>query len=125
MTNGESTTGAQPLMPEVALILAILLPGTGQFYNGQFWKGLLIGLTSWLIVPWIWGIYDAFTVTKRINDGEITPVRSGCLFAFLCFLALFIVMPLVIGLGIGVAIVLLGIQLPPELMDLVNQAKGG
>ena len=99
-------------MPEVALVLAILLPGTGQFYNGQIWKGLLIVLTSWLVVPWIWGIYDAYVVSKRIGAGEIPFQRGGCLFAFVWFVIVFLVVPILIGFGIGLAIVVGLVQIP-------------
>ncbi len=45
----------------VAVILSVFIPGTGQMYAGEFGKGLLIFCTSWLIIPYFYGIYDAVT----------------------------------------------------------------
>jgi hypothetical protein len=53
--------------PGIAMLLSILIPGGGQFYNGHAGKGILILLTCWLIIPWIWGIFDAYNCAKRIN----------------------------------------------------------
>jgi hypothetical protein len=39
-----------PKNPGVASVLSLVLPGVGQFYNGDFWRGLF-----WLIVtPGLW-----------------------------------------------------------------------
>ncbi len=36
--------------PGAAAVLSLLIPGVGQFYNGDFWRGLF-----WLIVtPGLW-----------------------------------------------------------------------
>jgi TM2 domain-containing membrane protein YozV len=36
--------------PGTAAVLSLLIPGVGQFYNGDFWRGLF-----WLIVtPGLW-----------------------------------------------------------------------
>lgn len=53
--------------PAVAMLLSIFFPGGGQFYNGHAGKGILIFCTCWLIIPWIWGIIDAYTSAQRIN----------------------------------------------------------
>ncbi len=53
--------------PTVALLLSIVFPGGGQFYNGHAGKGILILCTFWLILPWIWGIFDAYSCANRIN----------------------------------------------------------
>lgn len=53
--------------PGLAMLLSIIIPGGGQFYNGHAGKGILILCTFWLIVPWIWGIFDAYTCANRIN----------------------------------------------------------
>ena len=71
--------------PIVALALSLVFPGLGQFYNDQNHKGLVLiiaYIVSWilsliligvmlLILIWIYGMYDAFTSAKAINDGEI------------------------------------------------------
>jgi TM2 domain-containing membrane protein YozV len=39
-----------PKHPGTAAVLSVLLPGIGQFYNGDFWRGIF-----WLIVtPGMW-----------------------------------------------------------------------
>jgi TM2 domain-containing membrane protein YozV len=36
--------------PGTAAVLSLLIPGVGQFYNGDFWRGIF-----WLIVtPGLW-----------------------------------------------------------------------
>ncbi|PIN98921.1 MAG: hypothetical protein COT90_01925 [Candidatus Diapherotrites archaeon CG10_big_fil_rev_8_21_14_0_10_31_34] len=45
----------------VAVILSVVIPGTGQMYAGEFGKGLLILCTFWLVIPYFYGIYDAAT----------------------------------------------------------------
>jgi len=68
--------------PGLASILSAIIGGAGQIYNGQIGKGLLIFFTSWLIVPWIYGIYDAYQIAEKINSGEISvPNRPGCAIA--------------------------------------------
>lgn len=71
--------------PVIALVLSLLFPGLGQFYNNQNRKAviliagyvvsvilclILIGVIP-AIVIWIYGMYDAFVSAKAINDGEI------------------------------------------------------
>ena len=64
--------------PEVALLLSFLIPGVGQFYNGDTKRGLLIfGIwcISWflveigigvvgLVAAWIWGMANAYQVAS-------------------------------------------------------------
>ena len=64
-----------PRKPWQAALLSALFPGMGQFYNGQFLKGLLIMLTSIAVLPWLYGIYDAYRSAEGMNRGEIP--RSG------------------------------------------------
>jgi len=41
---------AVPSEPGRAAVLSLIIPGVGQFYNGDFWRGLI-----WLIVtPGLW-----------------------------------------------------------------------
>jgi TM2 domain-containing membrane protein YozV len=64
--------------PIVALILSLLIPGIGQFYNGEAKKGVII-LCVWIVsLPfvasgigvigvsgaWIWGMIDAYKVAS-------------------------------------------------------------
>lgn len=55
--------------PWLAFIFAFFVPGMGQVYNGDWQKGLVILLTGWLVVPWIYGIVDAVTVANEIRNG--------------------------------------------------------
>lgn len=53
--------------PGLALFFSIIFPGGGQFYNGQAGKGFLVLFTCWLIIPYIWSWFDAYSVAQRIN----------------------------------------------------------
>ena len=53
--------------PGVALALAMIFPGAGQFYNGHIGKGILVLVTAWLVIPYIWSWFDAYSCAKRIN----------------------------------------------------------
>ena len=67
--------------PILAAIGSFIIPGAGQIYNGDsFIKGLLILLGTtigalFLVIPgliiWLYGIYDAYSVSKKINSGKI------------------------------------------------------
>jgi hypothetical protein len=59
--------GQQVKNPGIAMLLSIIFPGGGQFYNGHIGKGILILCTSWLILPWVYGIFDAYSSANRIN----------------------------------------------------------
>jgi TM2 domain-containing membrane protein YozV len=76
------TSQQPPKNPTLAAILSFLIAGVGQIYNGEVVKGiviivvqivnvllmgLVIGFITWPVV-WIWSIYDAYKVAKRIND---------------------------------------------------------
>ncbi len=73
--------GAQPQKsPGLAAIGSFLCSGLGQVYNGQLAKGLLLffgSLIGWFIfmipgiIVWIYGIYDAYTTAKKMNEGSI------------------------------------------------------
>ena len=53
--------------PGLALFLSIIFPGAGQFYNGHVGKGFLVLFTCWLVLPWIWSWFDAYSSAQRIN----------------------------------------------------------
>lgn len=68
--------------PVIAALLSFIIGGARQIYNGQIGKGILIFLTAWLVIPWIYGIFDAYNTAQKINRGEIvTEAPSGCLIA--------------------------------------------
>lgn len=90
--------------PVIAALLSFIIAGAGQIYNGQIGKGVLIFLTAWLVIPWIYGIFDAYNTAKRINSGEmVTEAASGCLIALL-FAMLVPVVIAIIGLLAAIAI---------------------
>jgi len=69
--------------PVMAALLGIF-PGLGQVYNGQLLKGFVVFFTCWLIIPWIYGVYDAYVTARRINEREIDTnpspaILTGCL----------------------------------------------
>jgi len=51
----------------IAVLLSAIIPGAGQMYLGRVGKGIIILLTCWLIIPWIYGIYDAYKSAKDYN----------------------------------------------------------
>ena len=57
--------------PIVAAVSSFIVPGFGQVYNGQIGKGIFITITSWLVFPWLFGIYDAYKTTVKLNKGEL------------------------------------------------------
>jgi hypothetical protein len=64
---GHSCVHREIKNPGVAMLLSILIPGGGQFYNGELGKGTLVLLTCWLVIPYIYGIIDAWRTAQRIN----------------------------------------------------------
>lgn len=52
--------------PLVAALLSFLMAGGGQMYNEQVLKGELIFLTWFLILPWLYGIVDAYRTASRM-----------------------------------------------------------
>ncbi len=93
-----------------ALILSFFIPGLGQVYNGRFWKGVgfMIAVplgTLLLILPglaiWIWGMYDAYSESEKINKGEL-PYKEPTVWEIIGFLLL----PILIGLAIAFILVL-------------------
>ena len=58
--------------PGTAGVLSLLIPGVGQFYNGDFWRGifwLIITPGFWIgsagLLGWICHIIAAITAYKR------------------------------------------------------------
>ena len=67
--------------PIAALFFAALLPGLGQFYNGDFKKGFMILILAVILFAllfetacssgfflagvWLWGLVNAFNVAAR------------------------------------------------------------
>lgn len=90
--------------PVLAAILGVF-PGLGQVYNNEILKGLLIFFLSWMIVPWLYGIYDAYAVACRVNNRDIVEnpapaLWTGCLVMTLLIFGMFSAGPLFIVNGI-------------------------
>ena len=51
----------------IATALSFIIPGVGQMYLGKVGKGILILIFCWLIIPWLYGIYDAYTSANSYN----------------------------------------------------------
>jgi TM2 domain-containing membrane protein YozV len=80
--------------PVLAAIASLLFSGLGQVYNGSFGKGLLIffgtliGSMIFLIpglIVLIYGIYDAYTTAKKMNEGQVpfVPYQTTHIIAFI------------------------------------------
>jgi TM2 domain-containing membrane protein YozV len=100
----ELVNGGNSKSPVIAAILSFFIPGLGQVYNGQgFVKGLmymvatLIGYMV-LIIPgmiiWLYGIYNAYSVAKKINASllpyKYVGVGSLIIFAVVGFAIIFV-----------------------------------
>jgi hypothetical protein len=67
--------------PGMALLLSLILCGTGQIYNGEVSKGIMMMVLCFLLwfvllgwVVHIWSIVDAVVVAERLNR---TPEQNG------------------------------------------------
>ena len=49
-------------------LISVFIPGGAQIYLTQYLKGILILLFAWLIIPWLYGIYDAYTTSNKHNN---------------------------------------------------------
>jgi len=56
-----------PKDPMLAAVLSTIVPGLGQFYLGDYLKGFLIMVTFFFIIPWVFGVFHAWSKAKRIN----------------------------------------------------------
>lgn len=87
--------------PALAAILSFIIAGLGQIYNGQVWKGVFIFITSLFVIPWIFGIFDAYFVAKKIARGEIElKKKTGCLLAMIiCIFVSWIMIAIIALIG--------------------------
>jgi len=82
---GQPVTASFPVQqknPVIALVLSLLISGVGQMYNGHWKKGvllLIVYIVLWIVfwplavIVWIFGMYDAYTMARKINTGENVP----------------------------------------------------
>ncbi len=91
--------------PLLAVILSFFIAGAGQVYNGQLGKGILIFLTAWLFIPWVYGIFDAYLVAQKINEGKIQlKERTGCLITLIVGVLLIVPVMAILGILAVIAI---------------------
>jgi TM2 domain-containing membrane protein YozV len=104
-------TGSRKIIEEksplLALFCSLIIPGLGQVYNGKTARGIGIFLGSLfgliLIIPgiivWIYGMYDAYSMAKKMNSGEIEflPTKTA-------HLILFVILAIIIGI-IGIVFI--------------------
>jgi TM2 domain-containing membrane protein YozV len=87
-------SGQGPKSPALAAIASFLFSGLGQVYNGNLGKGLLIffgtiiGYMIFVIpglIVLVYGIYDAYTTAKKMNEGQIpfVPYQTMHIIAFI------------------------------------------
>jgi len=115
--------------PILAAIGSFFIPGLGQVYNGEeFVKGFLyligtlIGLII-LVIPglaiWLYGIYKAYDVAKKMNEG-IVPYKETTT----TNLALYIIIALVIYVIYIVIVAILGVLLAAVIAAIVFNMGG-
>lgn len=104
-TGAISGVKKQEHSPALAAILSFIIAGLGQMYNGQVWKGLFVFLTSLLVIPWVFGIFDAYFVAKKIASGERElKKKTGCLIAMIIWVFVSWVMIFVLALLAAIVI---------------------
>lgn len=103
---------------KLAALLSLVFPGAGQVYNGEMMKGILIligslfGILIYLvpgIIVWIYGIYEAYTTSEKMNKGKV-PFRETVQTSMLLYFAAWIFLVIVV---ITIALTLEIVTLPP------------
>ncbi len=62
----------------VGMLLAIFVfGGMGQVYTGKVAKGVLFMLISWLLIPYIYAIWDTHRLINEYNDELYLAVFGG------------------------------------------------
>lgn len=94
----------KPRNPWIAALLSLLLPGLGQLYDGEPWRGLAVYLGSlsvvavplWVGLPktflglivfiliflfyWLWMLWDAARIARRNRDYVLKPFNRWYLY---------------------------------------------
>jgi TM2 domain-containing membrane protein YozV len=105
---------------KVAALLSLVFPGSGQVYNGEMMKGILVligslvGILIYLvpgIIVWIYGIYEAYTTSEKMNKGKV-PFRETVQTNMLLYFAAWIVLAIVV---ITIVLTVETITLPPPI----------
>ncbi len=65
-------------IPVLAGALSLLVPGLGQFYNGEIGKGVMLLFSCLLLsvfllfwIVWIWSVIDAYMVAEQSNQRSL------------------------------------------------------
>jgi len=77
----------------IAILCSLFVPGLGQVYNGETEKGVIIFLATLIgtfifiipgVIVWIYGMYDAYTIAKKMNNKEIPfkPTKAAHMILF-------------------------------------------
>lgn len=83
---------AETKSPGIALVLSFLIAGLGQLYNGEFAKGIIFIVLSFVffvlmifligiplyIALWIYSMYDAYKGAERFNAAHQTRLCLRC-----------------------------------------------
>jgi hypothetical protein len=69
--------------PPLAVVSALAIPGAGQAYNGQPFKGMLFLFLSPLVLPWLFSVFDAWATSRRMVDEGGRFGRGGFLWILL------------------------------------------
>jgi TM2 domain-containing membrane protein YozV len=93
--NKTAQTNIKRKRPLLALFFSLVAPGTGQYYNDQWKKAvillsvyfgifivtlyLMLQFIGYILLPivfliWLFGMYDAFTTARKINRSQ--PARD-------------------------------------------------
>jgi TM2 domain-containing membrane protein YozV len=103
--------------PILAAILSFIFAGSGQVYNGELGKGILvlvgtvIGAFIFLIpgiIVWIYGIYDAYITSEKMNKGEVEQKEASAESVIAYILAYLAIIVIAIFLAIAVAAIIFG-----------------
>ncbi|MDR0767065.1 MAG: hypothetical protein LBE57_01250 [Methanosarcinales archaeon] len=85
----------------VSIILSIFIPGSGQVYNGNLKKGLVLCIGFYLgllalvipgIIVWIYALYNAYKETGNINKGLLPFIEPTPTDAVIIYIADFVML---------------------------------
>lgn len=109
--NGQGRTHIEKLKNPILAALLSIIPGLGHAYNGKVGRGLLfffgtiVGLFIFVfpgVIVWIIGIYDAFSIAKKMNIGDI-PFRKTSVLKMVGYILLLFIFSGIIVAGYSYA----------------------
>jgi phosphonate transport system permease protein len=119
--NSTGTASRNMRSPWIAGLLSLLIPGAGQLYARQAYRGVIIlmaaciavlvtlwyGVPAWYVVPialWLWNVLDAVSIARGRKLAALVPI----------------LLVLIMGYGIGWQVT--GMD-PPALANNINRAR--